>query len=792
MATFFVYLIKSSVCLATFFFLYKWLLSKETFACFNRKVLLIGTGICLILPFIHLQITHETPVQKPFSGIEDMIVTTERNYNVLPEFPDGKILPKNISEQNANHLETTKSHQESRLSLFQIIAGLYGIGCGILFISLLVSLIRLILLLHNSRKVRYGKYTLYILKNDIPPFSIGHFVAMSEIDYCSNFDAVFAHEQIHADKRHSLDLLFAEAVILLQWFNPAAWFLKRELHHIHEYEADRGVIQSGIDATQYQLLLIKEAVGAKSYAIANGFNHCKIKNRIIMMTKQNSKQRARWKALLFVPLTAFLLFAYSQSGMGQNENRQTDVPNNSIVGTWKLVESGGKPVENYQRIKMITETQFLWTTYSPDGTALQSAGGTYTLEGNVYTELLKTTSSNMKSYLGNKGVFTIEIKDNKLYQRGLLGNNVNTNNQQFDEVWERIDDNNIIPDIKISYSLINNSNFWSVEYDKITDSKMLPLSNFITDGKWVYLDNSDAARIQPWFTTVTDKYIGIRGGGKEGFKLFNHSGKFLCSISSEGDGEDQYKNALYDDLIDDSNELVYLAPFGGNKIMVFTTSGKFVKNIIAPQQLHKPRLFLENGILTVVHMAFSGEETMVFQFDVKTGNVVKKLAPLSDLTVSNYDGELFSTRNTPMVDFQHTNKNMLLHYDDKNNEIAGIFALTKAPENAFSQYIELNKSFLTNVFGKIPVLIYTDKATKQSSFIKIVNDYSGNLEMPASVTNFRNGWYVYNLNPEQLKGQIEKRLAETDCTPKDKQILEKLLVSLKNQSNNVAFIGKLR
>jgi len=160
-----------------------------------------------------------------------------------------------------------------------------------------------------------------------------------------------------------------------------------------------------------------------------------------MMTKQNSKQQARWKILLFVPLIALLVLAFSQLGTSQNANH----PNNSIVGVWKLIEVNGKPIEGIQRIKLITETQFSWTTYSSGGIALQSAGGTYTLEGNVYTEFLKTTSDNMKSYLASKGVFTVEIKDNKLYQKGTLGNNVNSSKQSFDEVWKRVDNNSIIP-----------------------------------------------------------------------------------------------------------------------------------------------------------------------------------------------------------------------------------------------------------------------------------------------------------------------------------------------------------
>lgn len=45
---------------------------------------------------------------------------------------------------------------------------------------------------------------------------------------------------------------------LFQWFNPASWLLKQELQNIHEYEADETVIEKGVDAKQYQLLLIKK------------------------------------------------------------------------------------------------------------------------------------------------------------------------------------------------------------------------------------------------------------------------------------------------------------------------------------------------------------------------------------------------------------------------------------------------------------------------------------------------------------------------------------------------------
>ena len=85
----------------------------------------------------------------------------------------------------------------------------------------------------------------------------------------------------------------------LQWFNPLVWILRTELKMLHEYEADEAVINQGIDAKQYQLLLVKKAVGAQRFQLANGFNHAKLKNRITMMqsTKTNKFRRLLYRCV---------------------------------------------------------------------------------------------------------------------------------------------------------------------------------------------------------------------------------------------------------------------------------------------------------------------------------------------------------------------------------------------------------------------------------------------------------------------------------------------------------------
>lgn len=117
---------------------------------------------------------------------------------------------------------------------------------------------------------------------------------------------------MHLHYCHTADLLWMELLIVLHWFNPAAWLLMRELREVHEFEADSGVLSHGIDATQYQLLLVKKSVGTRLYSMASGFGHSKLKQRINMMLKKRTNRLARLKLLLFVPVVSGTLYAFAR------------------------------------------------------------------------------------------------------------------------------------------------------------------------------------------------------------------------------------------------------------------------------------------------------------------------------------------------------------------------------------------------------------------------------------------------------------------------------------------------
>ena len=347
-------------------------------------------------------------------------------------------------------------------------------------------------------------------------------------------------------------------------------------------------------------------------------------------------------------------------------------------------------------------------------------------------------------------------------------------------------------DNSISEQMANGSKVIVCSYDEIKKTNNIPLSHLVAECKLIHFEDIDDALFNPWFTTVTDKYIGIRQQDGGVYKLFDSSGKFLCDVGSVGQGPGEYAGSLYDDLIDDKNQLVYLVPMYGDKIYIYNTSGKFVKNIIAPQQLHKPRLHLsDDGILSVVHMAFDGEKAVAMQFD-KDGNVIKSLEPLSHLLVDNYNGEIFNTRNTAMFEFAHTSSDTLYHYSKERNKIEPIINLEfSSSEKPFRQYIKVSDYYLINVFENNKIVAANIK-DKTSSFVTIKNDFFGDLNVFVNVVSFRNGWYIKNLEPGQLITEIDDRLKESDCSQQDKDKLIKLRNSLDENTNNIMFVGKIK
>ena len=272
------YIIKSTLYTAVFQSFYLLVMRKTTFFRLNRIIFIVGTFLCMFLPFVNIEIPADTMSVTPMEMIEAAIVS------------DSPAEPTAVVEYEAQTNWTGMA-----------IICIFLVGAAISLCVTAISYIRMSRMIRSVKPVQVNGTDVRIVETEIPSFSWGRQIVISRKDLDEN-PSILTHEQMHVRCGHSFDLMAYAIVTTLQWFNPLVWISRTELKMLHEYEADELTINKGIDATQYQLLLVKKAVGVKRFQLANGFNHSKLKNRITMMHKNKTNKWMRLAYLLCIPV----------------------------------------------------------------------------------------------------------------------------------------------------------------------------------------------------------------------------------------------------------------------------------------------------------------------------------------------------------------------------------------------------------------------------------------------------------------------------------------------------------
>jgi TonB family protein len=274
MTAFLLNMARAGLYLALFYSFYLLVMRRTTFFRLNRFLLLAGSYLCLLLPLVRLR------------TVEAVASASDLTMVAVGEEAGGVV---------------TSAH-----SIWPML--LYVAGCLVTLALFGVSAWKMHRLIQRGEKTECEGCRLVILDEDIASFSWRNVVVMSRKDLLEN-PAILTHERMHIAHRHSLDLILFLPLQILFWWNPLMWITREELRLLHEYEADESVIQNGIDATQYQLLLVRKAVGEQRFTLASGFQHAKLKNRIEMMLKPSSSGWMRWSYLALIPVLAAFMFA---------------------------------------------------------------------------------------------------------------------------------------------------------------------------------------------------------------------------------------------------------------------------------------------------------------------------------------------------------------------------------------------------------------------------------------------------------------------------------------------------
>lgn len=283
---FFIYSVKVAVCLALFYLFHKLLMSRDTFHTFNRFAILSMMLLSLVLPLVHLSLDSETGINRGTVALEGLVAQT-------------------VVDGGGNGVG-------EGMTLTQVLLATYVLGVVLFVGKALLSVGSLLRLIRRARcvEVRNG-IRIYTMQGDISPFSWFRYIIMSEKDWQENRREIVLHEMAHIRRCHSMDVAVCNMMIVFQWYNPAAWLLKRELQTVHEYEADEAVLSAGVDATHYQMLLIRKAVGERLFSMANNLNHNSLKKRITMMKIKRTNPMQKAKVAFVLPLAAMTVAAFA-------------------------------------------------------------------------------------------------------------------------------------------------------------------------------------------------------------------------------------------------------------------------------------------------------------------------------------------------------------------------------------------------------------------------------------------------------------------------------------------------
>lgn len=296
------FLLKSAILLSVLYGCFFVLLSRETFHRFNRGVLLAILVSSLLLPACQVRMD-----KSPFMPEWAYRPVDKLSVDGWENFPETYSPPSKDTEK-VHHPSATRitkedipsSHAPFPWQTILCCVYLLGVAWHVLSILRQIQAFRHDVQHGIRTKDKYDN-TIIIRGGNFAPYSFFRHIVMSAKDYENSRHPILTHEQAHIRLGHSWDILLLESVCTLQWFNPLVWMLARDLRAIHEYEADKAVLDLGIDATRYQQLLVIKAFGTRLQSVTNSLSHGSLKDRIIMMKKTKSSGLLMLKGL-FLPL----------------------------------------------------------------------------------------------------------------------------------------------------------------------------------------------------------------------------------------------------------------------------------------------------------------------------------------------------------------------------------------------------------------------------------------------------------------------------------------------------------
>lgn len=378
MAAFIIFIIRWGVVFTLLYSLYGLFLKQETLHGFNRVVLLVILVASMVLPLCQIKIKEPNYVTQGREIVETKIVSLQQILEITNEpWLHRKEYIEKIKKEEINNPEilTQRSHDESNklkddgwtwswMHTLLLAIEIYLVGllfCWVRYFWQLVSLFQIIRKGKRANIEGLPKYVHAITHPDIKtPCSWMRWMILNPSDV--NTRAIINHELAHIRLRHSWDMLLCEFTCRMLWCVPFVWMLRQDLRDVHEYQADRRVLATGIKDEDYQLLLIRKATGTGLQPIVNALNQSPIKRRLKMMYRKPSRRWVALKAVYLLPLSLMALMAFARPQAMSEIEQKVEITEKEIIhyvatATWNESSSDESQIRQQGEVDSKSPTQ---------------------------------------------------------------------------------------------------------------------------------------------------------------------------------------------------------------------------------------------------------------------------------------------------------------------------------------------------------------------------------------------------------------------------------------------------
>ncbi len=303
----FQFVVESAISMAVLFAIYWLFFRRETYFKFNRFYLMGSVLISIAIPLLSFETAGMNPVSYTYHAVLPGITVNNNSFHPFA----------------------------SSFGWQTVILFIYAAGFVLLFSRLMSGLLKIRKLKMNGNIVEKGDFSYVFIGEEYSPFSFFRYIFINKSQFSqSQVTHIIDHELIHVRQKHHIDNLISEIFLVIFWFNPFMWLIRKSIKANHEYLADSGVKRMNGAFKDYQTLLLRQINGQMSVSIANNF-YSLIKSRIMMMYKSKSTVLAKCKSLLVVPVLLLLTLAFSCS---ENDSEMLQDPEIELISDDVIAE----------------------------------------------------------------------------------------------------------------------------------------------------------------------------------------------------------------------------------------------------------------------------------------------------------------------------------------------------------------------------------------------------------------------------------------------------------------------